>query len=406
MEEPHVQIIVDGDPVPLSLKTALNRVGARVSIRSLSKAAHCGLSPSTDVCIILPKVDHAPDLLERIVCHASDRACATMVLHAAPIRVPAPQVIGHDESHVNVAVRRLAAPETSNVLSLNADELTGRLKALCDIRRPLRRLQAELDQLRKIRHAGDEAVQSLDDQLRLAGQVQTDLLPEPLADTHPLSISTLYLPAEYVSGDIYDIARLDETHIGFSIADATGHGLPAALLTFLIKRSLRGKEIFNNTYRIVEPDELLVRLNEDLIQAPLSQCQFVTALHAVFDSATGSIRWARGGFPYPILVREGQPARLLFSEGGLIGAFDQHFEVVSHSLERGDTLVFYSDGLDALLLHPTENSATTILETDWVRLLEREGVEPALSAIRDRVAAAGKGDWHEDDITVIALHMN
>jgi sigma-B regulation protein RsbU (phosphoserine phosphatase) len=245
----------------------------------------------------------------------------------------------------------------------------------------------------------------VDEQLRLAGQVQSDLLPEPLAETHPLEISTLYLPADYISGDIYDIARLDEHHIGFSIADATGHGLPAALLTFLIKKSLRGKEIFDHSYRIIEPDELLARLNEELLQASLSQCQFVTALHAIFDRRSDRMRWARGGCPYPILVRCGEPARLVTSDGGLIGAFEQRFEVVEHTLEPGDTLVFYSDGLDALLLHGSGPAARTLSETPWIRILEQQGPEPALQAVRELVARSAPSDWHADDITIIAIRM-
>lgn len=404
LQEPHVQIIVDGDPVPTPLKTALHRVGARISIRSLSKAAAAGVSPSADACVILPGPDHGHDLLEQVVSQAGDRACAAMVLAPARSAPPVPQTSAPSGPQTS-SVRRLPAPEATASPDLNVDELTGRIKAMCEIRRPLRKLHDEIERLKSERHVADDPP-DVDDQLRLAGQVQADLLPGPLPDTLPLTVSTLYLPADYVSGDIYEIARLDERTIGFSIADATGHGLPAALLTFLIKRSLRGKEIFNGAYRIVEPDELLTRLNEDLLHSPLSQCQFVTALHAVFDQPTGCIRWARGGCPYPILVRPGEPARTLPSDGGLIGAFDQPFEVVSRQLLPGDTLVFYTDGLDALLLRRDENAPRTILDTQWARTLEREGIDAAIQAIRQAADACGDADWYRDDITLIALRMN
>src|SRR5439155_13798690 len=122
-----------------------------------------------------------------------------------------------------------------------------------------------------------------DEQLRLASQIQMDLLPEPLVDAGPLSVSTLYIPAEYISGDIYDVTRVDEERFAFSIADGTGHGVPAALLTILIKQSLRSKEIVNGSYRIIEPDELLSRRNDELLATHLSECQFITAVHALFD---------------------------------------------------------------------------------------------------------------------------
>lgn len=406
MPEPHVQIIVDRQPLPLPLRAALNRLGARVSIRSLGKAADAGVSASADVCVILPDRDHSSDLLDRILDHAAGNACATLVLdgeHSSFVAAD-PSVPGRPDT--DDVLRRLPAPEAMKQASLSTDELTGRIKALCEIRRPLRRMHDELTRLRGVQQTTSVVKANLDDQLRLAGQVQTDLLPAPLLDASPLTITTLYRPADYISGDIYDISRLDETHFGFSIADATGHGLPAALLTFLIRNSLRGKEIFDHAYRIVGPGELLGRLNDDLLHASLSHCQFITALHAVFDRGSGRLSWARGGSPYPILVRRGEPARLVRSEGGLIGAFSQEFEVVHHDMQPGDVVVFYTDGLDALLLDRHADGPRTLLETDWCRVLESEGPAAALNAIETLLANCPISDWHHDDITVIALQMN
>lgn len=404
MPAPHVQIIVDREPVPTPLRTALSRLGARVSIRSVNKAAQAGISASADVCVIVPGIHPQPDTLERILAHASDHACAAVVLDGRPVeRLCGGLAATPDQARI---IERLPSPEACGDVPLSADAWAGRILALCEIRRPFRRLHDELSRLRGIQPRLAAPVPELDEQLRLAGQVQADLLPEPLAENLPLRVSTLYLPAGYVSGDIYDVARLDETHIGISIADATGHGLPAALLTFLIKNSLRGKEIFNRTYRIVEPDELLGRLNDDLLRSPLSHCQFLTALNAVFDARSGQIRWARGGCPYPILVRPGRPACLVRSEGGLIGAFEQRFEVVAQDLAPGDVMLFYTDGLDALLVHHEQSSVQSILQTEWIRTLEHEGPEPALQAVRDLAAAVGEADWHRDDITVIAVEVN
>jgi sigma-B regulation protein RsbU (phosphoserine phosphatase) len=246
---------------------------------------------------------------------------------------------------------------------------------------------------------------NIEEQLRLAAEVQTALLPKPLLDTGRLSIRTLYLPADYVSGDLYEIARLDETRIGISLADVTGHGLPAAMLTFLVRQSLRGKEILDHSYRILEPDEVLGRLNDDLLNARLHPCRLITALHAVCDRTSGRIRWARGGCPYPILLRPGRPAELLRSDGGLIGAFPQPFETSTLQLEPGGALIFHTDGVDALLLDGQQVAASDILHTDWIRLLQNEGVTPALQALRDLAAHSAHDDWPADDITVITLQM-
>ena len=74
----------------------------------------------------------------------------------------------------------------------------------------------------------------------------------------------------YVSGDLYDVMRLDETHIGFYMADAVGHGMPAALLTMFIKNALVTKEIGPGGYRLLAPGETIAKLNEVLLGQNLS----------------------------------------------------------------------------------------------------------------------------------------
>ena len=85
--------------------------------------------------------------------------------------------------------------------------------------------------------------ENITEQLRMAGLVQRDFLPSQLPDSDRLRWATTFLPAEWVSGDIYDVMRIDEQHIGFYIADVVGHGMPAALLTMFIKQALQTKRI-------------------------------------------------------------------------------------------------------------------------------------------------------------------
>ncbi|HOW73442.1 MAG TPA: PP2C family protein-serine/threonine phosphatase [Phycisphaerae bacterium] len=415
MATPHVQLIVDhGMAPPQSLKTALYRVNARVSIRSLDKALTSGIPDSADVCVILPSAACSSAALERLVTETSARACATLVLDEdgasrdeSTSARGGTTFSGEVSSPVTSTGRMLFAVQPFKRMPLNADELTGRIKALCEIRRPLRRMREEIAELRRDRPPRSAIHTDLDEQIRLAGQIQNDLLPEPIGDAAPLSISTLYLPADFVSGDTYDISRLDEDRFGFSLADATGHGLPAALLAILVKNSLRGKEIVDGSYRIIEPDELLTRLNQDLLAARLRQCHFITAMHAIFDRTTKLIRWARGGTPYPILFREGQRPRQIRSGGGLLGAFeDQAFEVAAHAFEPGDVLFFYTDGLEALLLQRNElRGEDAILATDWIERFRTYGPEVALDEARRLATEQPSHDWSRDDITAIAIRM-
>ena len=76
----------------------------------------------------------------------------------------------------------------------------------------------------------------LDEELRLAAKLQQDFLPKQLPQVGPIHFHSLFRPAGYVSGDLYDVMRLDEKRVGFFPVDAVGHGMPAALLTMFIKR--------------------------------------------------------------------------------------------------------------------------------------------------------------------------
>ena len=104
-------------------------------------------------------------------------------------------------------------------------------------------------------------------------------------------------------GDIYDVARLDEDHVAFFVADAVGHGMPAALLTIFLKRTLQTKEFTKDGYRLISPDEALAHLNKELVQQQLSMCQFVTMAYAILNTKTLELSWSRAGHPSPMLLK-------------------------------------------------------------------------------------------------------
>jgi sigma-B regulation protein RsbU (phosphoserine phosphatase) len=147
---------------------------------------------------------------------------------------------------------------------------------------------------------------NLTEQLRLAGLVQQDFLPAKLPNTDEVQWATIFLPAEWVSGDIYDIVRIDEQHIGFYVADIVGHGMPAALLTIFLKQALVMRETIENNYRIFSPAEVVKNLNLRMTAQKLSGYQFATCCYCLLNTKTLQLTYARAGHPYPILIRSGQ----------------------------------------------------------------------------------------------------
>jgi len=188
------------------------------------------------------------------------------------------------------------------------------------------------------------------EQLRMAGQVQRNFLPGRLPNSDSLRWATVFEPADWVSGDIYDIARLDEQHIGFYVADAVGHSMPAALLTMFLKHAITMRQTTGNEYKIFAPAEVITNLNNRMLAQHLAGCLFATCCYCLLNVTTLQLTYARAGHPYPVLFKPGSAPEQLQSRGGLLGVFDDaEFEQKSLKLTGGDKLFIYSDGCDRLV---------------------------------------------------------
>jgi hypothetical protein len=332
MARAHVETILAHDSVPASLREAVNRTGACASFRPLSQALRNGVSPHADAVVLIVPDDLRPVQHSLRVLFDRLADCPRAVLVVQP---------------AGGAPANLEHPATVPVIfgsALGADELASRLSTMLDMRPSLDSLHRGM--LAKTRQEED-ATAAYQRQLRLAQQVQREFIPDNLPSFGAVSFSALFRPTEFVSGDLYDIHRLDEDHIAIAVADATGHGIPAALLTVFVKRALRGKEIHNGSYRLLPPSEVLERLNEELLEANLSECRFVAATYAVLNTRTLVLELARGGTPYPILRRCDGRLELVRPAGSVIGVLPgARYPTEQVQLARGDSLVICSDGIE------------------------------------------------------------
>lgn len=192
-------------------------------------------------------------------------------------------------------------------------------------------------------------VENLTEQMRLAGLVQRDFLPAQLPQSERVRWAATFQPAEWVSGDIYDIAQIDAQNLGFYIVDAVGHGMPAALLTVFVKQAMALRETAS-PYRILEPAEVMRQLNLRMCREKLSGYQFSTCCYGLLNTETMTLRYARAGHPYPILMRPGRNPVQLEARGSLLGVFEQAEYVESGlALETGDKILLYSDGAEPFI---------------------------------------------------------
>jgi sigma-B regulation protein RsbU (phosphoserine phosphatase) len=265
-------------------------------------------------------------------------------------------------------------------------------------------LHEEVAGLRRRDQALNDHMHLLDEELRLASRLQRDFLPKTLPEVGAVRFSVLFRPAGYVSGDIYDVCRLDETHVGFYLADAVGHGIPAALLTMFLKRALVTKEIFPGGYRLIPPGEAMGQLNQSFVDQGLAHTTFATALYGIIDTTSLQCTFARGGHPLPIILSADGELRCLHADGGLLGIFpDDVYTECTTQLRSGDRLIIYSDGVEVCLGEEADSE-----QTEWHRQLLKMYRLPAaeiLETLAHHIDSNAGSLAPKDDLTVIVAEI-
>ncbi|MBL7214560.1 MAG: serine/threonine-protein phosphatase [Phycisphaerae bacterium] len=240
-------------------------------------------------------------------------------------------------------------------------------------------------------------------QLEMAGHVQRNFLPSRLPNTENFRWATVFRPAEWVSGDIYDIARLDERHIGFYLADAVGHSMPAALLTMFLKQATVMRQTIGNDYYIFQPWEVMKTLNLRMSEQELAGCLFATSFYATLNTETLTMKYVRAGHPYPILIREDKIVQLQ-SRGGLLGVFPEaEFQQQSLTLHPHDKLFIYSDGGEPLVGESPDDHS--FLFTEQFQEICRLPIEEMLSAYNQMAENYHFKAGETDDVTAIGLEI-
>jgi sigma-B regulation protein RsbU (phosphoserine phosphatase) len=256
-------------------------------------------------------------------------------------------------------------------------------------------------ELHRVNRLLQQAYHQIDQDLELAQRIQSTFLPQTLPEAPGAEFAVRHWPSGRVGGDFYDVFRLDETHVGFYIADAMGHGVSASLLTLFVKKGLRSKELSGRVYRLPPPDEVVGRLNKDLIDQDLSENPFLTMVYCLFNSETRTVQLARAGHPYPLLIPKDGPLELWRQEGLLLGVVDAKFPATTHTLRPGDKLLLYSDGVDSARFEGGQPGTESLLGC-----AERHRAL-SVHAFVDRLARElfSSGE-HPDDLTLLALEMS
>lgn len=290
-------------------------------------------------------------------------------------------------------------------------------RQICMAVRSLIHRQEEVTRLRREltiaskQHVGlRHQITKIHEELQLAALVQREYLPRELPAAYGIDVAVLWRPASYVSGDIYDVTRLDEDHLGVFIADAVGHGVPAALLTMIICKSLRTKAIADDGYRVLSPSEVLHALNGEMIARRGRSTRFATAIYCVVNCRERTVQLARAGHPAPLLLASEGETRVIEPSGGLLGVFaDEEYEQMEFELHLGDQLLLYSDGFEQAFpeLHD-ETTGKPLPNHNYLEVFDDLKSEDSAEGLISELAArldGHQGSLHpHDDLTLMCVH--
>lgn len=234
--------------------------------------------------------------------------------------------------------------------------LYGKADALEIVQALDQHIQKQNAQLRDTVRQLHEREETMRQDLLLAQEVQRRILPHEFPLKERLRFAAIYRACELIGGDFYDAFELDDRTAGFFIADVSGHGVSAALLTTALKASLnRCQAVAFETIRsnlactgMVDTTCLghcLRELNHVMSEL-LPEDRFVTLAMAVFDLESGRLLIGNAGHTPPILWRAGSVSVLDVPSNVAIGLIDDFdYETATFDLHPGDKVVFYTDGL-------------------------------------------------------------
>lgn len=245
---------------------------------------------------------------------------------------------------------------------------------------------------------------ALEGQLRQAQIIQASLLPQRLPTLEGFEIAARSLPADEVGGDVYDLQNVEQGMLGLLVADATGHGLPAALQARDVIVGMRMGQSHNE--KITAQVERLNRV----IHSTLLSSRFITLFYAEIED-TGNITYVNAGHCPPLMVTPAGEAFLLQTSGPVLGPLpDAVYRRCYMTLRPGELLVLFTDGV---LERPApgeeaddENEAVEFGQENLIKVIRKhrhESPAAVVDAVLHAVRDFGGGAPLEDDVTVVAV---
>jgi sigma-B regulation protein RsbU (phosphoserine phosphatase) len=264
-------------------------------------------------------------------------------------------------------------------------------------------INKSLDDLYKLKDAiqSRDQLLALQHELDIARTIQLSMLPKKFPafpDRKEFDIYAEMTPAKEVGGDFYDFFLIDQNHLGFTIGDVSGKGVPAALFMAVCKTVLK-----TTALKGLPPEECLQQVNRILHLESVAS-MFVTVFYGILDLCSGKVAYCNGGHLPPYRIRKDGTVNAIETTGNLaLGVLaNAPYKAKTINLQSGDGLFLYSDGI-------TEAMDTNSLEYGEERLMtslqqSMKSAKDLTQTVMGAVKTFGSGLAQSDDMTVLTLY--
>lgn len=251
--------------------------------------------------------------------------------------------------------------------------------------------------------------QKLLEDLECARDIQKAILPQNLPNNEKVKFKAVYRPAERVSGDFYNIFRLDEHRIGMYIGDVSGHGVSAAMLTIFLNQSIKAtKELEGSRFEVINPSKVLENLYELYNKANFKDEVYILLLYAIYNVKTMELKYSSAGMNVqPLIIKNNGEIMEIDINGlpicNLIDICPADYTDKTIQLESGDKVFFYTDGLVELNNKSTGDSFT---KDHLIRVLAHCGSKEICGAVDKELEGICSNDGQKDDVTFFTIEIN
>ncbi|MBJ6361347.1 PP2C family protein-serine/threonine phosphatase [Paenibacillus sp. GCM10012307] len=240
----------------------------------------------------------------------------------------------------------------------------------------------------------------LREELQLAREVQSAVLPQPVTEKH-IEIGAIYRPSEELAGDLYAWHRIDNSRYGVAVVDAMGHGISSSLVCMFIASVLKDAMI-----KLVDPVLVIQELNRRALQLQFADQliqYYYTALYMVVDTANGQIEYVNAGHPPGLLLRDDGSAMQLQGGCVAIGMFEQEqIKVTKQTAKIGerDRIVLVTDGVIDVVDAPDQEKLDSLFEQ-----LAVPAREEAIDRWEEAFFQDGIQNGRPDDRCLVWVHI-